>query len=54
MTIVPRSQESFANIPVNSLGFSGTFLVKNQEGLDKFKVYKPIDILKKVGVEKSK
>ena len=51
MTIVPRSQESFANIPVNSLGFSGTFLVKNQEGLDKFKVYQPLDILKEVGVK---
>lgn len=49
MMIIPRSQDSFDSISINSLGFSGTLLAKNQLDLDKIKKHQPLEILKQVG-----
>ncbi|MGH2412638.1 MAG: ATP adenylyltransferase family protein [Microcystaceae cyanobacterium] len=48
MLIVPRSQESFQSIAVNSLGFAGTLFVRNPEQMKLLKNYGPLTILKKV------
>ena len=48
MLIVPRSQESFASIPVNSLGFSGTLLVRDNRQMKLLKDCGPMTILKNV------
>ncbi|MGB3638759.1 MAG: DUF4922 domain-containing protein [Rivularia sp. (in: cyanobacteria)] len=50
MFIVPRSQEHFESISVNSLGFAGALLVRNQEQMQMLKDCKPMGILKQVGV----
>ena len=50
MFIVPRSQEHFESISVNSLGFAGALLVRNQEQMQMLKVVSPMGILKQVGV----
>ncbi len=52
MMIVPRSQDKFDKISVNSLGFCGALLAKNQKGLDKIKQHQPLEILKQVGFKK--
>lgn len=48
MMLVPRSQEKYANISVNSLGFAGSLLVRNQEKLEELKAIGPMTLLKKV------
>ncbi|AFY79687.1 ATP adenylyltransferase (5',5'''-P-1,P-4-tetraphosphate phosphorylase II) [Pleurocapsa sp. PCC 7327] len=48
MLIVPRSQESFESISVNSLGFAGTMFVRNHQQLELLKKYTPMTILKNV------
>lgn len=50
MMIVPRSQESFESIAVNSLGFAGALLVRNQEQMQLLKDLGPMTLLSKVGV----
>ncbi|ARV58586.1 phosphorylase [Nostocales cyanobacterium HT-58-2] len=50
MLIVPRSQESFESIPVNSLGFAGSLFVKDEQQMQILKVYGPMTILEKVAV----
>ncbi|MEM6450528.1 MAG: DUF4922 domain-containing protein [Cyanobacteria bacterium P01_D01_bin.105] len=50
MMIVPRIQEKYANISVNSLGFAGSLLVKNQESLSELKAIGPMELLKKVSI----
>jgi sulfate adenylyltransferase (ADP) / ATP adenylyltransferase len=50
MCVVPRSQESFAGIPVNSLGFTGALLVKNQAQLEQLRALGPLTLLTEVGV----
>ncbi|MBW4676580.1 MAG: phosphorylase [Desmonostoc geniculatum HA4340-LM1] len=50
MLIVPRSQEHFHSISVNSLGFAGALLVRNAEEMQLLKDQTPIIILKSVGV----
>ena len=50
MMIVPRSQEDFASISVNSLGFAGALLVRNQQQMQFLKDYGPINLLKQVGI----
>ena len=47
--IVPRSQESFASISVNSLGFAGTMLVRDAQQLKILKDVGPMNILCQVG-----
>jgi sulfate adenylyltransferase (ADP) / ATP adenylyltransferase len=53
MLIIPRSQESFQSISVNSLGFAGALLVRNQEQMQIIKEQKPMTILQNVGVSVS-
>ncbi|TAE60068.1 MAG: phosphorylase [Nostocales cyanobacterium] len=48
MLIVPRSQEEFKSISINSLGFSGALLVKNTEQMQLVKDIGPMNILKNV------
>ncbi len=50
MMIVPRSQEKFEGISINSLGFAGGLLVKNSEQLQALKSYNPLTVLKQVGL----
>jgi ATP adenylyltransferase len=48
MLIVPRSQEHFQSISVNSLGFAGAMLVKNPSEMELLKQQTPMNILKSV------
>ena len=48
MLIVVRSQECFQSISVNSLGFAGALLVRNQQQMKIIKDYGPINILRSV------
>lgn len=56
MLIVPRKQEEFAEISINSLGFAGALLVKNQQQMELIKNINPINILTNVAfpIEKNK
>jgi len=49
MMAVPRSQESFEKISINSLGFAGAMLVKSSAQLEELKALGPMTILKTVG-----
>ena len=49
MMIVPRRQERYAGISVNSLGFVGSLLVKDQAMLAKLKEIGPMTLLQQVG-----
>ncbi|MGF1525024.1 MAG: phosphorylase [Leptolyngbyaceae cyanobacterium] len=49
MMVVPRSQESYADIGVNSLGYSGWLLVKTDEDLERLKAIGPMTLLQTVG-----
>lgn len=53
MLLVPRSQESFEEIPVNSLGFAGTLLVRNPAQLEFLKQLSPMQLLCQVGLPQS-
>lgn len=48
MLIVPRSQEEFESISVNSLGFAGALLVRNSEQMKFLKDCKPMTLLSQV------
>jgi sulfate adenylyltransferase (ADP) / ATP adenylyltransferase len=48
MLLVPRSVEFFDSISINSLGFAGAFLVRNQEQMDFLKKHGPMNALKGV------
>ncbi|MCF4970254.1 ATP adenylyltransferase family protein [Nostoc sp. CMAA1605] len=48
MLIVPRSQEHFQSISVNSLGFAGAMLVRNASEMELLKHQTPMSILKNV------
>lgn len=50
MLIVPRSQESFESIAVNSLGFAGALLVRNEEQMKVLKDCGPLNVLKSVAL----
>ncbi|MFN6487594.1 MULTISPECIES: phosphorylase [unclassified Nostoc] len=50
MLIVPRSQEHFHSISVNSLGFAGALLVRNAAEMEILKAQGPMTILKNVAV----
>ncbi|MFM6357643.1 MAG: phosphorylase [Planktothrix sp.] len=50
MMIIPRSQEEFEGISINSLGFAGGLLVRNSEQLQWLKSYHPLTVLKQVGI----
>lgn len=48
MLLIPRLQESFASISVNSLGFAGSLFVRNDEQMQILKHYGPITVLQQV------
>ena len=48
MLIVPRQFEGFEGISVNSLGFAGALLVKNQQQMQLLKNINPINLLNNV------
>jgi len=48
MLIVPRQEESYHGISINSLGFAGLLLVRNHEQLALLKKESPINILRKL------
>ena len=50
MMVVPRVQESFEGIPVNSLGFAGTLLARNRDQLMHLKHIGPLTLLLQVAV----
>lgn len=49
MMIVPRRQDDYRGISVNSLGFAGSLLVKNKDQMDQLKKVGPMALLKEVG-----
>ncbi|MBD2326485.1 phosphorylase [Alkalinema sp. FACHB-956] len=49
MMLIPRSQDSFEGIAVNSLGFAGALLVRNPEQLQHLKTVTPLTLLTAVG-----
>lgn len=50
MFLVPRLQEDFESISVNSLGFAGALLVRNEQQLERLKNYGPLNVLKSVAL----
>lgn len=50
MMIIPRSKEKLKFISINSLGFAGALLVKNEQELEFLLKHKPLEILSKVGI----
>jgi sulfate adenylyltransferase (ADP) / ATP adenylyltransferase len=50
MLLVPRSQEDFESISVNSLGFAGALLVRHEQQLERLKNYGPLNVLRSVAV----
>jgi sulfate adenylyltransferase (ADP) / ATP adenylyltransferase len=50
LMVVPRLHEVFDGISINSLGFAGALLVRNQEQMQQLKEYGPMTILKSVAV----
>jgi len=53
MMIVPRSQEHYASISVNSLGFAGSLFVKDEEHMQILKQTGPMNVLKHVALPKA-
>ncbi|NEP44646.1 MAG: phosphorylase, partial [Okeania sp. SIO2H7] len=45
MLLVPRSREAFESISINSLGFAGTFFVRNEKQFNLIKERGPITAL---------
>lgn len=50
MLLVPRSQEFFDSISVNSLGFAGALLVRDDNQMEKVRAFGPMNVLKSVAV----
>jgi ATP adenylyltransferase len=50
MLLVPRSRESFESIAVNSLGFAGTLLVRNEQQMQLLKAHGPMTVLSQVAL----
>lgn len=48
MLVVPRTVERYRSISVNSLGFAGSLLVRNEEELQLVRQVGPLEILKEV------
>jgi ATP adenylyltransferase len=46
MLLVPRSREFFEGISINSLGYAGALLVRNEEQLEVLKRCGPMTALK--------
>jgi sulfate adenylyltransferase (ADP) / ATP adenylyltransferase len=52
MCVVPRSQEGFGGISINSLGFAGALLVKNAAQLERLREIGPMTVLTEVGLSR--
>lgn len=52
MLLVPRSQEAFASISINSLGFAGSLFVRDRSSLELLQELSPMTILNSVGFAK--
>lgn len=50
MLLVPRAFDSFSEIPVNSLGFAGTLVVRNEQQIKILLDHGPMTVLKNVTV----
>lgn len=50
MLVVPRSQEKYGTISVNSLGFAGSLLVRSEDELALVRDIGPLEILRQVAV----
>jgi ATP adenylyltransferase len=50
MLLVPRSRESWRSIPVNSLGFAGSLLARDERDLETIRGSGPMNILKAVAL----
>ncbi len=50
MLLVPRTQEYFESISVNSLGFAGALLVRDEQQMKLLKDYSPLAVLRNVAV----
>lgn len=50
MFVIPRLQESFESIQVNSLGFAGALLVRNQQQMQRLKELGPMNLLRQVAM----
>lgn len=50
LMLVPRSREHFGDMSVNALGFAGSLLVRNREGLDAVRRAGPLRVLASVSV----
>lgn len=48
MLVVPRSQESFQNIPINALGFAGSLFVRDRNSLELLQKLTPLRLLTEV------
>lgn len=46
--VIPRKTQSFSGIEVNSIGFIGSFFVRNDEQLAFFKSQGPMELLRQV------
>jgi len=53
MLLIPRSQESFESIAINSLGFAGTMFVRNEQQMQILKELGPMRVLSQVAISKS-
>ena len=51
MAIVPRSQESWQNISINSLGFAGSLFVRDRHQLELLKKLTPLKLLAEVAID---
>jgi sulfate adenylyltransferase (ADP) / ATP adenylyltransferase len=52
LMVVPRAQEKTLGISINSLGFAGALLVKNNEQLAELKQLQPLTVLGQVAIPK--
>lgn len=50
MMLIPRSQEGFEGISVNSLGFAGALLVRNSDQMQQLKDLGPMTLLQQVAI----
>ena len=51
MAIIPRSQESWQNISINSLGFAGSLFVRDRHQLELLKKLTPLKLLTEVAID---
>jgi ATP adenylyltransferase len=50
MLVVPRSQEQYQSISINSLGFAGTLFVRDPEQFQRLQSIGPMTLLQQVAM----